>query len=116
VNDIQDGDRVAIVFDRYRQIVETLAMPPACLLAQSTLFTARDAALNASIADLNHRLATFCAAGNCTFLDLNAAIAPRGMLPPEATIDGIHLTAATYETWRSILRLHLAAKECGSKE
>ncbi len=42
-------------------------------------------ALNASIADLDRRLAMFCAAGNCTFLDVNAAIAPRGIpdrLPP----------------------------------
>src|SRR4029077_15358646 len=94
VNDIQEGAAVASVFERYRQVVETLAMPAACVLAQSTLFTARGAALNASIADLDRRLATFCAAGNCTFLDVNAAIAPRGTLPPEATIDGVHLTAA----------------------
>jgi hypothetical protein len=53
VNDIQDGDPVVSVFDRYRQIVETLAMLPACVLTQSTLFTARGAALNASIADLD---------------------------------------------------------------
>jgi lysophospholipase L1-like esterase len=115
VNDIQDGDPVVSVFDRYRQIVETLAILPACVLTQSTLFTARGAALNASIADLDRRLAAFCAAGNCTFLDVNAAIAPRGMLPPEATIDGVHLTGAAYEKWRSVLRPHLAADECGSK-
>jgi lysophospholipase L1-like esterase len=115
VNDIQEGVAVESVFDRYRQVVETLAMPPACVLAQSTLFTVRGAALNASIADLDRKLATFCAAGNCTFLDVNAAIAPRGTLPPEATIDGVHLTAAAYEKWRSVLRPHLAAGECGSK-
>ena len=37
VNDIQEGVAVESVFDRYRQVVETLAMPPACVLAQSTL-------------------------------------------------------------------------------
>jgi lysophospholipase L1-like esterase len=115
VNDIRSGDPVVGVFDRYRQIVETLAMPPACVLTQSTLFTAGGAAVNASIADLDRRLATFCAAGNCIFLDVNAAIAPRGMLPTEATIDGVHLTAAAYEKWRTVLRPHLAAGECGSK-
>jgi lysophospholipase L1-like esterase len=115
VNDIQEGAAVTSVFDRYRQVVETLTMAPACVLAQSTLFTTRGAALNASIADLNHKLATFCAAGNCTFLDVNATIAPRGTLPPEATIDGVHLTAAAYEKWRSVLRPHLAAGKCGSK-
>lgn len=90
-------------------------MSAPCVLAQSTLFAARGAALNASIADLGRRLAMFCAAGNCTFLDVNAAIAPRGTLPPEATIDGLHLTGMAYEKWRNALRPHLVAGECGSK-
>jgi lysophospholipase L1-like esterase len=115
VNDLQEGTPVKNVFDRYRQAVETLAMAPDCLLAQSTLFTARGAALNASIADLDRKLATFCAAGNCTFLDVNAVIAPLGTLPPEATIDGVHLTGAAYEKWLSVLRPYLAVGECGSK-
>jgi lysophospholipase L1-like esterase len=115
VNDLQEGVPVASAFNRYRQVVETLAMPLECLLAQSTLFTARGAALNASIADLDRKLANFCAAGNCTILDVNAAIVPRGTLPPEATIDGVHLTAAAYEKWLNVLRPYLGVGECGSK-
>ncbi len=69
-------------------------MSAPCVLAQSRHAVL---ALNASIADLDRRLAMFCATGNCTFLDVNAAIAPRGTLPPEATIDGLHLTGVAYE-------------------
>ena len=109
VNEIQEGAAVATVFDGYRQVAETLAMPPAYVLAQSTLFTG--ARCCAERFDCRPRpQARFCAAGNCTFLDVNAAIAPRGVLPPEATIDGVHLTAAACEKWRSVLGAATASR------
>jgi len=74
---------------------------------QSTIFTDRPG-WNAEIARLIAGERALCASGRrCTFIDLNAALAPNGTLPPEHYADGIHLSPAAYAKWGDIVRRYL---------
>jgi len=95
---------------RYLQAIDELSGPGRCLIVQSTLLTRRGAQLNRSIAALNEKLIDDCKTGKCTFVDLNAKIAPDGEeLPTEATVDGIHPTAIVYKIWRDVLFKYFTA-------
>jgi len=109
VNDLQQGQTVEQVNARYLQAIDELSGPGICLIVQSTLLTRRGAQLNRSIAALNEKLIDDCKTGKCTFVDLNAKIAPDGELPTEATVDGIHPTAIVYKIWRDVLFKYFAA-------
>jgi hypothetical protein len=109
VNDLVSLQPVNDVSARYAKAIGELAAPGRCIIVQSTLLTREGATLNAAISDLNQRLAQTCADGNCSFVDLNAVLAPEGELATDATVDGIHLTARGYTLWRDALLPHIAA-------
>ena len=109
VNDLLTDQPVDEVHARYAKAISELASPGRCIIVQSTLLTRRGATVNAAISHLNQRLAQTCAEGKCSFVDLNADLAPDGELASDATVDGIHLTARGYTLWRDALLPHLAA-------
>lgn len=63
--------------------------------------------LNERIAPMNAGLITLCRAPACTYLDLNASIAPTGTLDARLTVDGIHLNGDGYARWAELLAPHL---------
>jgi GDSL-like Lipase/Acylhydrolase family len=91
------------IFERYRQIIGRLNQTADVIVVSTTLRDAGQSDANVRIEKLNGALEGECRSGSCTFLDLNAEIAPEGYILPEYTIDGIHLTPAAYERWRQIL-------------
>jgi lysophospholipase L1-like esterase len=107
-DDLLSHQSVDDVYARYTKAIRQLVGPGRCILVQSTLLT-QIAAINAQINDLNHRLAQTCVDEKCSFIDLNAALAPEGEFATDATIDGFHLTARGYTLWRDALLPHLAA-------
>jgi lysophospholipase L1-like esterase len=66
--------------------------------------------VNDSVRALNGDLARACDGGRCRFLNLNLALAPKGELLPELTVDGLHLSGRGYSLWRDALLPALA--EC----
>ena len=73
------------------------------MTVQSTLLT-RDADLNATISAVNGVVEKYCRQkAACSFLDLNARLAPDGMLRLDLTADGIHLNDAGYREWAAQL-------------
>jgi len=103
INDLYRGEPVERVFDRYQQLIEKLRAPGRCIIVQSTLLTRRGEPLNNSVRALNRDLAAICDGSRCRFLDLNAVLAPEGVLQPEFTVDGIHLAKRGYDLWRALL-------------
>lgn len=73
---------------------------------QSTLFT-RDARLNEAVAVLNAALKLICRKRKCTYLDVNAAVAPSGQLKPGMSIDAVHINGDAYEQWGKIVARHV---------
>lgn len=73
---------------------------------QSTIFTDRPG-WNGDIARLIEGERALCAGGRCTFIDLNATLAPQGTLPPQHHADGIHLSPLAYAKWGEIVRRYL---------
>lgn len=103
VNDFRRGADVESVATNYEALIRTLPTKP---YVQSTLYT-QDEVVNRKVAALNAKLIAICRTGACTFLDLNATLAPQGRLPDAYTADGVHLTGAAYQAWASeIRRLH----------
>jgi lysophospholipase L1-like esterase len=110
INDLRLGESAEQVFKRYQQLIEKLAAPNRCIIVQSTLFTRGVEPVNDSVRALNGALARACDGGRCRFLNLNLALAPKGELLPELTVDGLHLSGRGYSLWRDALLPALA--EC----
>jgi lysophospholipase L1-like esterase len=110
INDLRLGEPAEQVFKRYQQLIEKLTAPNRCIIVQSTLFTRGVEPVNDSVRALNGDLARACDGGRCRFLNLNLALAPKGELLPELTVDGLHLSGRGYSLWRDALLPALA--EC----
>lgn len=106
VNDVVRSVPVERTLANLEQIVGKLA-PGRRVYLQSTLFTDR-AALNGEIAQLVAGEKAICARLRCTFVDLNAVLAPKGVLLAEYSADGVHLTPAGYARWAGIVQPYLA--------
>ncbi|WP_252257620.1 GDSL-type esterase/lipase family protein [Erythrobacter aurantius] len=102
-NDLAYSQDDHAIFERYRQVINRLDRTANVIVVSTTLRDAEQNDANARIKKLNSALERECSSGSCTFMDLNAEIAPTGYLLPEYTTDGIHLTPAAYERWRDIL-------------
>ena len=106
INDVRAGVPVDLVASRIEQILTKLKAADVQPVMQSTLLTGTELgepATNKAIIALNRALSQWCAGQNVPFLDLNASLAPQGLLDPSITIDGIHLTDAGYLRWRDVL-------------
>ena len=105
VNDVTRSIPVEDTLANMEQIVRSLATDRSIYL-QSTLFTER-AAWNRDIRRMVAGQKQLCARLDCVFVDLNAELAPEGMLLAEYSADGIHLSRAGYARWADIVRRHL---------
>jgi lysophospholipase L1-like esterase len=94
------------VFDNYRQAISILRSGGVHAVVQSTLFTnvRRSDVVNSHILQLNQELKAYCGAGNCEYVDLNAALSRDGVLDSRFSYDGVHLNAAGYGTWVEIIK------------
>jgi lysophospholipase L1-like esterase len=101
INDLIRGSRAKNVLSVYTDAVRVLRSAGPQVFVQSTLLTAANYApvINSEVRKLNDGLRKLCSVGHvCTFIDLNARLAPDGYL--HLTRDGVHLSPAGYAEWR----------------
>jgi lysophospholipase L1-like esterase len=111
-NDLRLGiadDRIA---DHVEAIVRTLLNGGASVLMQSTLHVGPTGAAyrNTDVTRLNERLRGIAARLSVPFLDVNATLAPGGVLEEKFAWDGVHLTGAAYVAWAQVLLPLVAPK------
>lgn len=106
VNDVVRSVPVERTLTNLEQIVGKLA-PGRSVYLQSTLFTER-AGLNGEIARLVAGEKAICARLRCIFVDLNAVLAPKGVLLTQYSADGVHLTPAAYARWAENIRSRIS--------
>lgn len=108
-NDLMEGKTPDQVAAAWAQILDRL-QGAGIVVVQPVVHVARDRGAfglqrfwynrrNDQIAALNAKLRDLATSRGLRFIDLNAALAPSGVLPDEATNDGTHLRAATYLLW-----------------
>jgi lysophospholipase L1-like esterase len=106
INDVRIGVPVDLVAARIEQILTKLKAANVQPVMQSTLLTAAQLGepnTNVAVIWLNRALSQWCTSQDVPFLNLNASLAPEGILDPSITLDGIHLTDAGYFRWRDVL-------------
>lgn len=108
VNDVVRSVPVDSTLANLERIVGRL-VPGRRVYLQSTLFTERTE-LNDGIAQLVAGEKAICARLRCTFVDLNAVLAPKGILLAEYSADGVHLTPVGYARWAGIVQPYLAGR------
>jgi hypothetical protein len=107
INDILRGRDPHDVFATYRQLVNGLAGGGRKLYVESTLYVTAPMplAVNDKVNTLNGLLQKLCDDSRyCTYVDLNATLAPAGQLRADFTADGLHLNQAGYEAWFALLK------------
>jgi hypothetical protein len=102
-NDVVTDDTVPQIFARYQRIVAALTPHAKVVLVSvmpcgAVLKTCKDTmpkinALNASIKTIP----------GAQFLDLTPTLSEGGVMKPAYTYDGVHLTVAGFESWKSAL-------------
>lgn len=109
VNDFDSGASVEQVFANYQTIVAKLTAHGMHVYIQSTLLTSdRKAALNKNIAALNERLRALAAQTTAvTYVDLNAGLAPQGLLDGRYSRDHLHLNGDGYAVWKTLIAAYL---------
>lgn len=108
VNDLAlSDDTPDQVFARYSDIIDTLDQSMEVVVQSTLLNGSKREHLNGEIRKLNARLQEKCNSGDCTFVDLNRALAPDGVLKPAFTPDDLHLNGAGYRVWRSAIEPHV---------
>jgi len=66
-------------------------------------------AFNRRIAEINYLVESYVANRHVTVIDLNPDIAPKGVIEPRYTVDGVHFTDAAYSIWARKLNAALHA-------
>lgn len=102
-----DGERVAAVAAGIVAIVERCQRyAPDALVVLTAVFPRRDRPeLNASIAAINERLASYAAGRDVRYVNINDRLADsRGLLREDMSGDGLHLSLAAYEIWADALK------------
>lgn len=94
VNDLKMEISQAATVDNIRGIVASLRGHRIILV--STLRTAIPST-NAKLAEIIAFEKAICAAGDCTYHDVNRVLAPSGILEDRFTTDGVHLSWLGYE-------------------
>lgn len=101
VNDVMRGSPYPAMLQGYHEIISALDEANIKVVAQSILLTSK-VEVNFRIRSINGDIASICfEISRCQYVDLNAAIAPRGVL--EMTDDGVHLTAPAYDVWARVI-------------
>lgn len=98
------------LLQQYQTLVNTLGSEGAEVIVQSTLFvsTTRAAFVNPRVAELNAGMKRYCARARCDYIDVNAKLAPRGVLLSKYSGDGVHLAPAGYLAWARLVSENLA--------
>lgn len=105
INDFLVGQSVDQAFRNYEQVLTRLVAEQRQVFVHSTIFAgSKRADLNPHIAELNQRLQALAERmEGVEFIDLNARLAPNGVLDARYTLDGIHLNVDGYSVWREQL-------------
>ncbi|MGO4126566.1 GDSL-type esterase/lipase family protein [Inquilinus sp. YAF38] len=123
-NDLGYGTPPAALQQPFRALIDRLRKEGAGIVIQSVLYVADDHAWpdirrqwdfrrNDQIRILNDGLKALAAETGSGYLDLNAGLAPGGVLPAELTTDGLHLCAAAYMRWAAMVEAYLQGGEAG---
>jgi lysophospholipase L1-like esterase len=115
-NDLRQGVSDEVILDNIRQIVSQLRQnhPQAQIVVESILPTRLSAVTTDSevvarfrasrISNLNQQIAAIAKQAGAGYLNLNALFADsQGLLRPDLTTDGIHLSRRGYEVWQDAL-------------
>ncbi|NYZ67548.1 hypothetical protein H0A36_16145 [Endozoicomonas sp. SM1973] len=85
----------------YQQIVTRLQTKGITPIIQSTLFFGEPfKPFNQIVVKLNEQLVSLAKRLDIQYIDLNAKLAPNGVLDAKYTIDAIHLNGAGYSQWQ----------------
>jgi lysophospholipase L1-like esterase len=107
INDLYADASVETVLSNYIKIIDTLRLHNIVPIIQSTLYVnpkwKRSEEKNAEVLKLNMLLQKYAETHAIEFIDLNDALSSNHILQDQYTTDGVHLTPAAYEIWRSIL-------------
>jgi lysophospholipase L1-like esterase len=97
------------IAEQLRTLVRRIrAMAPSAPLLINSVMP-RSAHFRERIIRLNARYQQIAAETGATYIDLWPALATAdGIIKPEMTMDGLHLSVAGYKCWTDILRPHLA--------
>jgi lysophospholipase L1-like esterase len=120
LNDLGYGMLPTAMLPSFRILIDHLKEQGAHVVVQPVLHVADNRAWpdirrhwdyrrNDQIRVLNEGLRALAADTGSSYLDLNATLAPDGMLPPELTTDGFHLRAAAYIKWAAVVEQYLRA-------
>ena len=96
------AQKYIILIDSCRTFAETIVC--------STLLTAGYTSANDEVVELNTIISQYCNEQHICWIELNALLAPDGILRDEFTYDGLHLTAEAYDVWTRELAPHLLKK------
>ena len=108
VNDIARNISQETTVQNLKSIIEALKQHKIIPVLQSVLFVtdtyANNKVMNQKIESLNTELVKMAKENNVTFLDINTVLSSGNQLIKEyALSDGIHLTGAGYDKWRTLL-------------
>lgn len=103
VNDITRSYSAEEVYINYSKIVESLLQHKIQVVIQSTLLTNSEQ-YNSEVNRLNSLLETLSIDKNIVYLNLNAKLAPSGLLTNEISYDGIHLRSNAYLLWGEVIK------------
>lgn len=120
-NDLMEGKTPDQIVHAYAQILDRL-QGAGIVVVQPVVHVAKDRGAlglqrfwynrrNDQIAALNTKLRDLATKRGLQFVDLNAELAPTGVLPDEATTDGTHLRAASYLLWAAEVERALKAMD-----
>ncbi|MEM7042479.1 MAG: GDSL-type esterase/lipase family protein [Pseudomonadota bacterium] len=114
-NDLNTGEQVEQVFDRYCEIVNRLRETQIPVVMQSTIeCSVRLHRVRDKIRRLNDKLQAFAAANGHQWIDLNEKLAsPDRGLNEAYTYDGVHLNGDGYRQWYEVIKDAVLAVEAG---
>lgn len=126
-NDLGRGTPPAAILPSIRTLIQQLTAEGAGVVIQSVLHVADDGRWfeirriwddrrNDRIRVLNQGLEALAADTGSGYLDLNATLAPDGVLPRELTTDGVHLRAAAYVKWAAAVEEYLRGRDMAGRK
>lgn len=110
INDLSHGLSVGEAARNIEDLIDQLA-PNNRVVLLSTLLT-RLETLNVRVTELDKAEARICERQHCMFLDLNAALAPGGVLGRAFAIDDVHVNNKGYGIWAATLKPLLPPPVC----
>ena len=107
-NDLQQRLDMTQILTNYQSLIERLQQLDIKVVVQSVVYTDGQQLNNDNIRQLNQKLAQLCQQNQVTYVDLNAALAAKGKLEQQHSLDGLHLTGVGYYLWANTLRSALS--------